>query len=638
MIFVAETCGLCQGAARALKIAEKQLKNPEKPIVLYNNLLHNDTVMANLQEQNVQTVHSIKDVPKNALAIVSAHGMPAKNYKYLAKNNIPCVDATCPKVISTHKIVEKGQKNGQAVVVIGKKNHPEVLGIAGWCKGAYIVQSAEDLTQLKNIKQQQVLVVCQSTFNEAKANQLFEGIQKSLLGKTVLVKNTICPAQKNIQISSVEMAKKCNYVFVIGGYNSSNTKELFKLCHSVCKKSYHVNSIDAFYSLIETLPLNSKMNIGLTAGASTTKEEIENCRSLLCYLLFYRQSSGALAKKILQFNGDISHKNAAVNQFIKCFLNMNKNGKNIRGVLVCLGYKLSGKKNLAHSLALALGAEVFQTAILVHDDIIDHAPVRRGLATVPHQYMQAYQNKLGKPPCKESREIANAVGICAGDVGFYYANLILANSYAKSPQLAKVFAYFSQMAANTMYGEVLDVVLPFEEKNGLGKGCREDAVMEIYHLKTAWYSVIGPLCLGMILGGAQTKEVQFIEDFANNLGLAFQIKDDLMGIFKSEESLGKPMCDIAEYKQTILYAFVQDKAPQYLPKLKAHYGKSPSSAKNVAAVRQIFAESGAQLYAKNKMKNLFKISINKLKMASFISDEDKTLLLGFINYLQLREK
>lgn len=639
MIYVAEKCGLCEGAARALRMTEEQLQAPARPIVLYNDLLHNATVMAHLRAQKVHTVHAIEDVPQNATLIVSAHGMPAAHYEYLVAQGIPCVDATCPKVISIHKIVRQGHKNGQAVVIVGKKNHPEVLGIAGWCGGeAVIVQSEEDLPALSSIVEEAVLVVCQSTFNEKKAEALVAHIQKALPGKAVTVKNTICPAQRQIQLTSLEMAKKCDVVFVLGGYNSSNTVELFNLCSAAGARCHHVDSMASFYTLIQSLPLTAKMNIGLTAGASTTKDEIESCRALLAYHLFYTENNRLLTELLTDFNHSLVHKNAVVQQFVGAFAAVNRGGKNLRGILVSLGYQLAGGKNLAHSRPLGLAVEIFQTSILVHDDIIDHAPLRRGLATVPHQYRARYGQALGQAKKEEAADIADSVGICAGDVGFYYANRLLAQGYANDAQLGAVLEYFSQMAINTMYGEVLDVVLPFEEKNGIAQGDREDSVMEIYHLKTAWYSVVGPLCLGMLLAGAGEAHICFMQDFANHLGLAFQIKDDLMGIFAEAEDLGKPMSDMAEYKQTLLYAYVHDQKPSQLPALKRHYGNSPLTPQDVAAVRKIFTQSGALAYAEEKMQALFAAARQKLAGADFVRDEDKRLLLGFIAYLQLRTK
>ena len=639
MIYVAETCGLCEGAARALRITGEQLEKATGPIVLYNDLLHNATVMNAMRARNVRTVHNIADVPENATLIVSAHGMPRANYQALEVRGIPCVDATCPKVISIHKIAQWGHEEGRAVVIVGKKNHPEVEGIRGWSgDDVVIVQDEADLPALREIQADKVLVVCQSTFNEKKADVLVEKIRAALAGKDVLVKNTICPAQRNIQHASVEMAKKCDAVFVLGGYNSSNTVELFNLCSATGTPCHHVDSLPAFYSLIQTLPLTADMDIGLTAGASTTKEEIENCRALLAFHLYHKENSALLAGDIEAFNAGLAHKNPLVQRFIDAFVSMNRGGKNLRGVLVGLGYRLAGGQNAAYSRPLGLAAEIFQTAILIHDDIIDHAFLRRGLPTVPYQLRQAYGQQLGDTTAEEAADIADSVGICAGDVGYYYANRVLCTNYANDAQFPAVMAYFSQMAINTMYGEVLDVVLPFEEKTGIAQGTREDSVMEIYHLKTAWYSVVGPLCLGMLMAGAPQQNVHAMEEMANHLGLAFQIKDDLMGIFAQEEDLGKPMSDISEYKQTLLYAFVHDQAPEYLDELKQHYGKAPLQREDVAAVREIFTKCGARAYAEGKMEELFATARQQLKEMQFINTNDRDFLLGFMQYLQVRAK
>ncbi len=632
MILVAEQCGLCEGAARALRITEEQLRAAQRPIVLYNHLLHNPAVMRRLQAHGVQTVHDVADVPGGALVIVSAHGMPKANYELLAARGIPCVDATCPKVISIHRIVEEGCAAGKAVVVIGKKNHPEVLGTAGWCEGAVVVQSEDDLPALRAIAQEKVLVVSQSTSGVRQTNALAQKIRDMLPGKEVEVRSTICPAQRHIQQASVEMAEKCDFVFVLGGHNSSNTVELFELCKATGTPCWHVESLADFYACLCGMPLDAAKNYGLTAGASTTKEEIENGRCLLAYMLFQREAAGQLAAELDSFNAGLGHQNQTIDCFLHSFAAVNRGGKNIRGTLVALGYKLAGGEDVAASRPLGLAVELFQTAILVHDDIIDHADMRRGLPTVPAQFRARYK---GTP---QAADVGNSIGICAGDVGFYLANALLCSRYATAPQFPDVMSYFSQMALNTMYGEVLDVVLPFEARQGLAQGPRQDSVMEIYRLKTAWYSVAGPLCLGMLLAGASQGRVRPMEELAIDLGIAFQIKDDLMGIFSEEIDLGKPMSDIAEYKQTLLYAYVHDKRPEFSPELEEHYGRSPLAAQDVAAVRALFTQSGAKACAEETMDSLFCTAREKLERLDFLAEEDAALLRGFCNYLQFRTK
>ena len=155
-------------------------------------------------------------------------------------------------------------------------------------------------------------------------------------------------------------------------------------------------------------------------------------------------------------------------------------------------------------------------------------------------------------------------------------------------------------------------------------------------MKTAWYSVIGPFCLGLILNGEKEENIKVMENILLDLGVAFQIKDDLLGIYGNEDNIGKSTnSDIEEYKQTILYAYTM--TTEYKNELLKYYGTEMNSQKN-EKVKEIFINSGAKQYAETKMSELFKNSQQKLSQIHFISDKYKSLLAGFITYLKNREK
>ena len=121
---------------------------------------------------------------------------------------------------------------------------------------------------------------------------------------------------------------------------------------------------------------------------------------------------------------------------------------------------------------------------------------------------------------------------------------------------AKVLNYYNSVAIKTCEGEMIDVILPFYEEF-YGNENLEESVMEIYKLKTAWYSVVGPYCMGALLGGLEEENLEKLEETLINLGIAFQIKDDLLGIYGDEKHIGKSTTsDVSEFKQTILYSHI----------------------------------------------------------------------------------
>ena len=182
-------------------------------------------------------------------------------------------------------------------------------------------------------------------------------------------------------------------------------------------------------------------------------------------------------------------------------------------------------------------------------------------------------------------------------------------------------------------GELVDVVLSFESKykniNNL-----EDNIMTVYKLKTAFYSIIGPLNLGLILGGIDQKKLDDIHKFGENVGIAFQIQDDILGIYSD---MGKVVgSDIKEYKQTILFSYTM-KNEKYKDELLIYYGKENIGENEIAETRRIFKESGAYDYAINLMNKMYDEGINIIKNIDWIKDEDKNIIFGFLEYLRQRK-
>ena len=192
---------------------------------------------------------------------------------------------------------------------------------------------------------------------------------------------------------------------------------------------------------------------------------------------------------------------------------------------------------------------------------------------------------------------------------------------------------------DTIRGELLDVILPWET----GPADPESgealirSIFDIYRLKTARYSVVGPLHLGMLLAGADRRAMEEVDSFAEDLGVAFQIKDDLLGIYADEQTMGKDAgSDIAEGKLTLLYAHVRKEGGARLSELERYYGRPQASAEAVEAVQRIFSESGAKAYAEREMEKCFAKAQRKLRNMEFLAEEDRAILQGFIEYSRNR--
>lgn len=376
-------------------------------------------------------------------------------------------------------------------------------------------------------------------------------------------------------------------------------------------------------------------------------------RNLEAFRQFYEETFKRLEKKTHAYNRSLKKDdNPIIRPFMEDLADLNQGGKMLRGMLVVFGYQIAKHArgasdiDLSISDALAQTFEMFQTGVLVHDDVIDNAAQRRGKITVHRRYEHRLDVRdirmvsgIEKP-----QEIAKSVGICVGDLGIYYANKLLADSYGSDPALGQLISYFDDIVIQTIRGELLDVVLPYEIQDpGIGEEERakllEKSIYDIYFLKTAGYSVIGPLHLGMILGGAEPKEMAALDRCARDIGIAYQIMDDILGVFADPKILGKDVgSDVAEYKQTILYMYVRTMKPEFAEELLQYYGKKHVTSRDIEQVQRIFEESGALAYARSVLADHFESAERKISRMKFMDAEDKKILRGFISYCKGRRK
>lgn len=645
MIYIPKHYGTCNGAQKALDLVyqlyEREIKkNKPKRIVIYKEILHNNRVIEDLKDKNIMCVDKLTDVNKDDIVVIRAHGEGKNTYDYFENKKIEYYDATCPNVLHIHDIIKEKYYQNYDIIIVGKKNkdgsfHPEVEGSNGWCQNnAKIISNLEDINNL-NIKSDNVLIICQTTYNEDLTKIIVKKIKEKFKNKNIEFVNSICNAQKLIQKSALEIAKKCDYMIVIGGKNSSNTNELYKVCESICN-SVKVSNLTELYEWLISIDIDYNTNIGITGGASTPKTEINEYKQLIEFYLFYKQEKNIFEQEINNYNSSFLNfnENKIVNDALQKFTTLNQDGKYLRAMLISLGYKIFSEKNDNIYIPLALAYETFQTAILIHDDIIDNASKRRGKDTIPELYKKEFscQNK------KIGNIVANSLGICIGDLGFYLANKIIIENYNKNANICKIIDYYNEIVIKTIKGEIIDVKLPYNLQYENCNQCSENNIMEIYRLKTAWYTIIGPFCLGALLSNNSNINIKQYEEILEDIGIAFQIKDDIIGIFGDSKYIGKSTnSDISEFKQTILYSYVFNQKLEYLSELNKYYGKNNLKEEEIERVKEIFIASGALEYANTVMNKLFDKSVMKIKNIN-INEEYKDIILGFINYLRIRQK
>ncbi len=264
-IQLAENYGFCFGVKRAIKIAEEN-----KNASTYGPLIHNSKEIARLDaDYQVGLTDDYKVFSEGDKAIVRTHGIQKNELQELKKNNVDVVDATCPYVTKPQEIAQEMSEAGYSVVIFGDEAHPEIKGVKSYAThGALVVTSSKDLISIK--LKEKIALIAQTT---RKVEDYIE-VANYLIPrhKEVRVFNTICNATFENQEAVLNLSKQADIMLIIGGKNSSNTKQLFSISCDNCQDSYHIeDENDLDYNWFK-----SKEFCGISAGASTPDWIIQN--------------------------------------------------------------------------------------------------------------------------------------------------------------------------------------------------------------------------------------------------------------------------------------------------------------------------------------------------------------------------
>ena len=250
-ITLAKPSGVCFGVKRAVELAENSAGDNVFVLV---ELIHNRQVVEALERKGVRKVDDVSQLRQGNTLVIRSHGAPKEVYDYCEKNGIKVMDATCPFVRKAQEHAKELYDGGYQVIIVGKKDHPEVVGIRSFAPNAVVIEDEnEDFVNGTKIG-----VVCQTTFSKDK----FDKIVSKL--KDAKVFNTICNATSERQKAAKELAKESDIMIVIGGKNSSNTTKLKEICSEVVE-TYHIETSD----YLKEEWFEGKEKVGITAGAST---------------------------------------------------------------------------------------------------------------------------------------------------------------------------------------------------------------------------------------------------------------------------------------------------------------------------------------------------------------------------------
>lgn len=273
-VVIGKLAGFCPGVENTIKKAKEILQEKSKAYCL-GEIVHNNQVIEELEKQGMITVDNLNEVPENSIIIFRAHGEPEYKYEIANQRKLELHDLTCGKVTAIHKKVQK-EKEDSFIIVLGKKKHPEVIGTKGFAgENSYVVETEDDILdaymEYEKTELGRVYVVAQTTISSTYFDILAEEIEKNFIEAEVIIDKTICNATEIRQKETREMSKKLNNMIIIGGKNSSNTKELSKIAEENCENVYLIETVEE----IKNIDFSKVNEIGIMAGASTPKESIK---------------------------------------------------------------------------------------------------------------------------------------------------------------------------------------------------------------------------------------------------------------------------------------------------------------------------------------------------------------------------
>jgi len=265
-IIRAEHLGMCFGVRDAIALARKQAN--EGPVTILGDLVHNETVVAELRARGVRFEQRV-DAVTTPVAMITAHGASARAINEVRERGLAVLEATCPLVHFAHRSMARLVQEGYHPVVIGKRDHVEVRGLTGDLDEFDVIETEEDVLKLQ--ERPRFGVVSQTTQPIAKARHLVQILQARFAGAEVRFIDTVCLPTKQRQTAAVELARQCDVVIVIGGAHSNNTRELVASCGQHCSRVHHVQTA----ADLREEWFEDSDKVGITAGTSTPDELIE---------------------------------------------------------------------------------------------------------------------------------------------------------------------------------------------------------------------------------------------------------------------------------------------------------------------------------------------------------------------------
>ncbi|MFC1942579.1 polyprenyl synthetase family protein [Chloroflexota bacterium] len=312
-----------------------------------------------------------------------------------------------------------------------------------------------------------------------------------------------------------------------------------------------------------------------------------------------------------------------------------RGGKRMRAAFTYYGYRAVGDKDEDNILFASAGMEILHSFFLIHDDIIDVSDIRHNMPTVHKIYQRKYEQMglLQNFNADAKEHFGASAAIMAGDICCALAYEAMIESGFQAEKILKALKMMQETVRFTAVGEMLDIVKPLSKK-----AVTEYEVQQIQYLKTAKYTIESPLHLGAILQGTTDDVLKSLSEYGIPVGIAFQISDDILGIFADEKTLGKPVgSDIKEGKRTLLTIKALDNASTAeRDKINSLLGNSSINQSDVKEFRKIIENTGAYQYSIDHAAALVEKGKEAITRTP-IRENIKEILLGMADYVIERD-
>ena len=301
-------------------------------------------------------------------------------------------------------------------------------------------------------------------------------------------------------------------------------------------------------------------------------------------------------------------------------------GKRVRGALVELGHN-AGTRN-GDILPPSVGVEIIHSFLLIHDDFMDRDDMRRNKPTVHRIYENWGREHLDHP---DPKHYGNSMAITLGDLGYCWGNELIINSEFSTDRKISAMRYLGDVLEKTIYGQSLDLSQQLVT--------REEDAMRVCLLKTANYTFTGPLRFGGILGEADNTQLSAMKVFGDSIGVAFQLRDDELGLFGNEDQLGKPIgSDVREGRNTLLFLKTIERATDLERcQLKSIHGKSDIEIAELDIIREIATRTEALAYCQTLTRDLVNKGCSAIKDVTH-DMEHREILESLAEYIRTRNK